>query len=157
MTDSNEGESALLDPFSAELLGEALSPIAPAPERAAAMRARIMGKVQAHRSIERASLLTMQFDDGQWERLSPLVEVKRLFKSPVGHGFLFRLQPGGAIPAHDHPDDEECIVLEGEVHLGEIVVKAGGFHLAPRGVRHEKLRAPKGALFYLRTGPTAPI
>jgi quercetin dioxygenase-like cupin family protein len=35
------------------------------------------------------------------------------------------LYPGASLPAHDHPADEECLVLEGEVMLGDIVGRAG--------------------------------
>jgi len=51
---------------------------------------------------------------------------------------------------HVHGQDEECMVLEGEVRIGDLVVRAGAYHLAPRGVAHEPISSEHGALLFLR-------
>lgn len=51
---------------------------------------------------------------------------------------------------HVHGHDEECMVLEGEVRVGDLVVKQGAYHLAPRGVAHEPTRSESGAPLFLR-------
>jgi anti-sigma factor ChrR (cupin superfamily) len=64
--------------------------------------------------------------------------------------YLLRLAPGASLPAHRHPVDEECLVLEGEMHIGDLVLPAGGYHLGRRGVLHDRLTSPGGALIFLR-------
>jgi anti-sigma factor ChrR (cupin superfamily) len=64
--------------------------------------------------------------------------------------YLLRLEAGAALPAHRHPQDEECLVLEGEMHIGELVVPTGGYHLGRKGVLHDRLTSPAGALIFLR-------
>ena len=64
--------------------------------------------------------------------------------------YLLRLAPGAALPAHRHPVDEECVVLEGEVQIGTLRVGAGGFHLGRKDVLHDRLCSAGGALIFLR-------
>ena len=47
---------------------------------------------------------------------------------------------------------EECVVLEGEVWLGDVFCRAGDFHFAPAGLRHGAIRTEAGCLLYVRTG-----
>jgi len=61
-----------------------------------------------------------------------------------------KLEPGAAVVPHDHPVDEECLVLEGEARIGELVVRAGDYHLAPRGKPHGMITSEHGALLFLR-------
>ena len=42
------------------------------------------------------------------------------------------------------------MVLEGEVRIGDLVVRQGSYHLAPAGVPHEPISSESGALLFLR-------
>jgi anti-sigma factor ChrR (cupin superfamily) len=141
-----------LDP---ELIGEfaqSLPPIDPPEATRAAMRERLLARLGASALAPTDRLYTLRLDDGEWRQLNPLVEVKKLFQSGDGRALLYRFKPGGRLISHEHPTDEECVMLEGEVHLGDLVLRAGDFHLAPRGVPHQEIHSPTGALFYARTG-----
>ena len=48
-----------------------------------------------------------------------------------------------------HADDEECLVLEGEVSVGDLRLRAGDFHVAARGSQHPRLESRPGALLLL--------
>lgn len=54
------------------------------------------------------------------------------------------------MPPHEHPLDEECLVLEGEFTLESIKLRAGDFHFAPKGMTHGVARSEHGALLYIR-------
>ena len=69
--------------------------------------------------------------------LTPKVELKLLREDAFSRSFLLRLHPGAVLPPHEHPLEEECYCLEGEVRFGDLVVRAGDYHLAPPG------RAPR--------------
>jgi len=147
----------LLDPEDAEraqrvedALSEALLPVAPAPERASALRAGLLARVQASREAGR-QCITLRLDEGEWRPLVPGVRVKRLGRGQ--RAVLLELAPGAALPAHRHHEDEECVVLRGDALLGETVVRAGDYHLARARSRHGRVSSHGGALLYLRGTP----
>jgi quercetin dioxygenase-like cupin family protein len=89
---------------------------------------------------------------GEWVALAPGVDKRELHVDHV-HGFramFVRMAPGSVLPAHDHPEDEECLMLEGEIVIGDLVLGAGDWHLAPKGRPHAEIRSPKGGLLYVR-------
>jgi quercetin dioxygenase-like cupin family protein len=136
-----------------ESLAGAVAPIEPAPARKSAMRERILARVATEKKATQKTHLTVRLSDDGWIDVMPLIKMKTLFESDDGKGVLFRFQPGARLPAHEHGTDEECVVLEGELRIGkEMVVHAGDFHLARRGIPHGDLTSPTGALFYIRTG-----
>lgn len=78
------------------------------------------------------------------------VTIKVLHQAGGLMSYLLRFAPGAALPAHRHPVDETCLVLEGELHIGAaLVVPAGGFHLAPAGSLHAPVASRDGALIFL--------
>jgi quercetin dioxygenase-like cupin family protein len=64
---------------------------------------------------------------------------------------LFRVLPGGVVPACAHPRDEECLVLEGEVFIGEHRVSQGDLHVAGPDACHRDITTRTGAMLMLRS------
>ncbi len=60
-----------------------------------------------------------------------------------------RMEPGAVYPSHDHSGLEECIVLEGELLVGDVLLKAGDYQRAEPGSRHAPQTSPTGALLLL--------
>ena len=112
---------------------------------AATIRERVLKRVRASQG-----LTTIQADEGMWESFSPKVRIKVLHRDVDTQSYLLKLEPGAVVLPHVHGQDEECMVLEGEVRIGNLVVKAGAYHLAPRGVPHEPISSETGALLFLR-------
>lgn len=144
MNDPTAAPPALPDSLAARL-AEALECGAELPPPA--LRARLLAR--ARRSPP-PGLRTVRADEGDWRPLLPRVYLKPLAREGDTLTYLLRLDPGGTIPPHEHPQDEECIVLAGEVSMGELVLRAGDYHLAPRGVPHGALQSGTGALLFLR-------
>jgi anti-sigma factor ChrR (cupin superfamily) len=137
----------------------ALAPIEPAPAARQALQARIMERVrrgEAPVEIHYQNTVTIRAEGGEWRRLAPGVHMKRLHRDGVARSFLLRLSPGAALPVHRHDADEECLVLEGEVFLGELRVAAGDYHLARGGTTHGQIRSPHGALLFIRSASGVP-
>jgi quercetin dioxygenase-like cupin family protein len=128
----------------------AAAPIAPEPKRAAAIKERVMDAVRGE-GMARDNYVTVRSDAGEWMDLVPQVQVKVLHSDGRYNSILLRMAPGASIPAHFHEDDEECVVLEGRVRIGDVGVSAGDYHLALSGSRHGELRSDTGALLFLRT------
>lgn len=95
---------------------------------------------------------TITSDSGTWRAIAPGVDVK-LLHIDRARGFrtmLIRMAPGGVIPAHPHADDEECVLIEGEIFVGPTRLGVGDWHLAPKGEMHPDITSPQGGLFYIR-------
>ncbi|HSW06388.1 cupin domain-containing protein [Aquabacterium sp.] len=99
---------------------------------------------------QRGQHLTVRAADGQWQPFGPGLSLKVLHECEGIMSYLIRLAPGASLPAHRHPIDEECVVLEGALRIGELEVGAGGFHLGRQDKLHMPIVSEKGALIFLR-------
>jgi len=148
--DAHDGEhgSDTIPPRLAALLVDSLeSPAEPGlgAMDAATIRERLVNRIRASKG-----LTTIQANEGEWTSFSPRVKIKVLHRDVDTQSYLLRLEPGAVVLPHVHGQDEECMVLEGEVRIGDLVVRAGAYHLAPRGVAHEPISSEHGALLFLR-------
>lgn len=132
----------------------ALRPFTLSCGRQNALRANLLDRVRAGAQHSQGAFFTVRAHEGIWAPLSPLVAMKMLHrgKSDKDNSYLLRMQPGGSLPAHHHPVYEECLVLEGEVCLGDVIVRAGDYHLASAGAPHGVIKTRTGALLFLHTG-----
>jgi anti-sigma factor ChrR (cupin superfamily) len=103
--------------------------------------------------------VTVQADALAWEPSpSPTVWRRRLHRvGPAESGqvtSVVRYDPGSRFPAHDHPDGEEILVLEGVFSDEHGDWPAGTFLLNPEGFRHAPFSRPGCVLFVkLRQAP----
>lgn len=133
------------------VLLEAVPPATPDAVREARMRERIQEGARIQ-SLTNADYYTVPAEGGEWLSVDPKLDMKVLYKDAKATSFLLRLKPGARLPSHVHAADEECLVLEGELRLGEgVILKAGDYHFAPRGLPHGAAESPSGALLFLRS------
>ncbi len=117
----------------------------------AAMQARIKRRVLRRIAADNTPRhLTHHAGEDGWQPFGEGVRIKVLHEAGGIMSYLLRLAPGAGLPAHRHPIDEECVVLEGELHIGNLCVAAGGFHMGRKDVMHDRLVSPHGALIFLR-------
>jgi len=124
---------------------DALPPVAPP----ASLRERVLGRVRE--TVPRNPLRTVRADEG-WVQFAPGIDFKMLYRDEASgtNSLLARLQPGICMPEHEHSGIEECYVIEGEITYGDLTVRAGDYHFAPKGARHVPMTTATGALVYLR-------
>lgn len=145
MSDANDRSDPLPPALVAKVV-DALGADPPLdPLDAATIRGRLLQRIRASQA-----LTTIQADEGEWEPFVPKVQIKVLRRDVHTQSYLLKLDPGAVLLPHVHGEDEECMVLEGEVRIGNLVAKAGAYHLAPKGVPHEPIRSETGALLFLR-------
>jgi ChrR Cupin-like domain len=61
-----------------------------------------------------------------------------------------RALPGATYYSHLHDQGhEECLVLEGDLIMGDLKLLPGDFHLAAKGSTHPPATTMSGCLFYL--------
>jgi quercetin dioxygenase-like cupin family protein len=126
---------------------ESLTPVTP-PE---GLRGKVLARIR--NGDKSYSLRTIQAHKG-WVDFIPGVRIKMLYRDDTlgTRSFLARLEPGVTLPPHEHDSAEECLVLEGEITLGDIPVRTGDYHFASKGAAHGVTRTRTGALLFLRVG-----
>ncbi len=115
--------------------------------RARAIRRRVFERV----ADADASHRTVHAHEGVWQPWLDGVSIKVLREADGVLTYLLRMAPGAGLPAHRHPMDEECLVLEGTVRVGTAApIGPGSYHLAHRGALHATIRSDTGATLWLR-------
>jgi quercetin dioxygenase-like cupin family protein len=74
-----------------------------------------------------------------WLPFSPGVHIKPLHGSEASMSLLARFEPGASVGAHSHGLDEDCIMLRGDLYLGDTLLREGEYQLAPVGTGHRGL------------------
>ena len=140
-----------LDPDIVAAIGEAQLPVDAGHAAAVArVRARVMQRIAAESTPRH---LSVPAGEGGWHRFLPGIERKVLHEREGTMSYLLKLAPGSVLPSHRHPMDEECVVLQGRLRIGELVLPAGSFHLAHEGLPHADITTEEGAIIYLRGAP----
>ncbi|MGL4231354.1 MAG: cupin domain-containing protein [Casimicrobium sp.] len=151
---SQEHDRAALDDDIVHALAAAHAPDIASQRLVNRVRSRVMRTI-AEQSIAQHS--TIHAHENTWQTFLDKIEFKLLNHVDGVASYLLRMQPGAVLPAHRHPIDEECVVLEGELRIGDqLILKAGGFHLAKKDIPHADISTDTGALIFLRGAmPTA--
>jgi quercetin dioxygenase-like cupin family protein len=139
-----------MHPAAGRLRKPGMSAESPTPEQARMAR-RIRQRLLERVADSDHSHLTVQPDAGLWQPFADGVQIKVLHERDGILSYLLRLAPGATLPAHRHPMDEECVVLQGTLRVGtHTEVGAGGWHLAHQGALHASLSTATGATVFLR-------
>jgi hypothetical protein len=86
----------------------------------------------------------------QWENFAPGIRRRLLWQAGNACAYLARAQVGAAVPAHGHRNDEECLMIEGELFTGDVLIREHEFQLAPTGFEHGLVQAATACVVYLR-------
>ncbi len=89
-------------------------------------------------------------DESDWIEIAPGVEKKALWTDGVTASSYYRFAPGARVGGHMHACDEECMMLDGDLFFGEILLRAGDYQFAPGGSMHGEVLSDNGALLYVR-------
>lgn len=96
-----------------------------------------------------SGLSLVRASDGVWEEVLAGVRVKKLSVDRQRGlvTMLIRMAAGTAYPSHRHSHAEECLVLEGSLHVGtDVVMEAGDFQRAEPGSVHVPQYTDDGCL-----------
>lgn len=134
---------------SAAVLAEAAPPVVPPPS----LKQRLMARVADYEALK--PVADIRTHDGAWRPAGlPGVDVKVLFQDKE-HGrttMLLRMQPGARLPAHHHGDDEQCLVLKGDIRWRELVYEEGDFIAMGKDSHHPEIHTVNGNLLLLIAG-----
>lgn len=159
-----EAELRQLEPVIVALAG-ALKAAEPAPECRAALLRRVTAESKPAGSPLRRSvaenlaserrthaMLIQRAAEAAWEKSDVSgVSLRMLFTDPEHDHFtaLVRMAPGASYPRHIHHGPEECLVLEGDLHVGDAVLGPGDYQRAPVGSRHDVQTTQQGCLLLI--------
>jgi anti-sigma factor ChrR (cupin superfamily) len=141
-------DDAALD-FVFERIAGSVEPAPPPSE----LKRRLLARVAAYETL--MPLADVRSDESDWVYAgAPGVEMRSLFrdKATGRSTVLVRMQPGVKFPAHFHHDDEQCLVLEGDIGWGELVYRKGDFVVMGRATTHPEIQTTEGNLLLLVTG-----
>ena len=140
-----------LDDDIIELLAVSHPPVSPAPEATARMRDDIMHRIRQQSTAAPEGFAIVRANDSEWIEAYPGAAYKPLQEHGDGLlSYLIRLEPGFRMQGHGHPFDEECLMIEGDLTLGDITLHAGDFHLARAGVMHGDISTRAGCIAFIR-------
>jgi hypothetical protein len=86
--------------------------------------------------------------EGGWVRLRQGVKIKRLGGQGEAVSMLAHFEPGAGVPAHPHSVGEECLMVQGDLFLGDLLLREGEFQHAPVGSGHGALFSDVGCVLY---------
>jgi len=136
-----------------ETLERMLAPLAELPPHEAPPAGTFTG-IEARIAAANAALpgtVTMRAGAYNWQPISEGIDQALLWVNEKANrkSLLIRMQPGARYESHEHEDDEECLVIEGDLVFGDLVLKAGDFHFAPKGRTHPSAYSPSGCLLFV--------
>jgi quercetin dioxygenase-like cupin family protein len=99
-------------------------------------------------SLPRSPLQISHAQGRRWRPSFPGVEVLPLWGTADITSMLVRFAAGASVPDHPHAADEDCLMLEGEMFLGDILLRPGDYQLAPAGGMHFGETSDVGGTFF---------
>lgn len=144
-----------LDPDILELLAESQPDVELDDQQVTRMRNKLMMNIHQEKASQKEAFLTVKSSTEEgWIEALPGAKVKILqgdITLPNSLlSYLVRLEPGFNMQGHDHPFDEETLMLEGDLTLGDIQLTAGDFHFVHAGTTHGDVSTKDGCLAYMR-------
>lgn len=97
----------------------------------------------------RPPLHAVPADAAAWQAALPGIDLLPLASERQVRSMLVRLAPGAEVPDHAHEVHEDCLMLEGEFFLGDVLLRAGDYQFAPTGCAHFEEASDGGCLLFV--------
>ena len=83
-----------------------------------------------------------------WPEFAPGIRRRVLWTGGGQAALLYRADPGASVPTHSHGHDEECLMVQGELFLDDVLLQQGDYQLAPAGTGHRVTETDTGVVLY---------
>jgi len=83
-----------------------------------------------------------------WPDYAPGIQRRVLWQREGQAALLYCAQPGAEVPQHRHGHDEECLMVQGELFLDDLLLQPGDYQLAPAGSGHRVTETDTGVVLY---------
>lgn len=91
---------------------------------------------------------TLRDADAGWPDFAPGIQRRVLWQQGGQAALLYFAQAGAQVPMHSHGHDEECLMLQGELYLDDLLLLQGDYQLAPAGSGHRITATDTGVVIY---------
>lgn len=91
---------------------------------------------------------TVRDAEAAWPEYAPGLRRRVLWQREGQAALLYHAQPGAAVPQHTHGHDEECLMVQGELFLDDLLLQPGDYQLAPAGTGHRITETDTGVVIY---------
>jgi len=83
-----------------------------------------------------------------WPEFAPAIQRRVLWQRDGQAAMLYFAQAGALVPNHTHGHDEECLMLQGELFLDDVLLQPGDYQVAPAGSGHRITETDTGVVIY---------
>ena len=91
---------------------------------------------------------TLRDADAGWSPFAAGIRRRVLWQRDGQAALLYSAQPGAQVPNHTHGHDEECLMVQGELFLDDVLLQLGDYQLAPAGTGHRITETDTGVVIY---------
>ena len=91
---------------------------------------------------------TVRDAEAGWPDFAPGIQRRVLWQHAGQAAMIYRAAPGAAVPQHSHGHDEECLMVQGELFLDDVLLQTGDYQLAPAGSGHRLTQTDTGVVIY---------
>ncbi|MBT9456255.1 MAG: cupin domain-containing protein [Burkholderiaceae bacterium] len=92
--------------------------------------------------------LTVRDAEAGWPEFAPGIRRRVLWQRDGQAALLYFAEAGAQVPNHRHGHDEECLMVQGELFLDDILLQTGDYQLAPAGTGHSLTETDTGVVIY---------
>ena len=130
--------------------GAVLTPdmLGPAPLDAPGQALRFLRESAAASPAPSETAFTLRDADAGWPDFAPGIQRRVLWQQGGQAALLYFAQAGAQVPMHSHGHDEECLMLQGELYLDDLLLLQGDYQLAPAGSGQRITATDTGVVIY---------
>ena len=110
--------------------------------------ARVFLRESALPGLGRGVAFTVRDAQAGWPDFAPGIRRRVLWQHAGQAAQLYHAEPGASVPMHTHGHDEECLMVQGELFLDDILLQEGDYQLAPAGTGHRITETDTGVVIY---------
>ncbi|TCV85618.1 MULTISPECIES: cupin domain-containing protein [Methylomonas] len=96
------------------------------------------------------SLTVYADNNSAWQEIMPGIWKKPLWQEGPRESCFYRLEANARCPEHLHQVEEECMMLDGDLFIDDVLLRAGDYQLAPAGSLHREVYTDVGATLFVR-------
>lgn len=91
---------------------------------------------------------TVRDAEAGWPDYAPGIRRRVLWQRDGQAALLYHAEPGASVPDHTHGHDEECLMVQGELFLDDLLLQTGDYQLARAGTGHRLTQTDTGVVIY---------
>ena len=104
--------------------------------------------VRESSGVDDAPPASVRDAEAGWPEFAPGIRRRVLWRRGREAALLYHADAGASVPVHRHDHDEECLMLQGELFLDDVLLQNGDWQLAPAGTGHRITETDTGVVIY---------